>query len=641
MRRIVIVICIIVGGAATAQTDSLFSAFNRSKVPDERLALAYEITKKYITSSPETALKYLHLAVKEGGETKDLNTLGLCYNAMSACYYYMGDSKSTAKYAKQAIATLLKTDDEEGLQKARKNLALSLDEQGQFEGALKVYFELLKYHSQQQDSVKSASVLNDIGNIYIKTKNYSEAFKYQRNALRQINPFPEGEQIKGNILNSIGYLHDVQNLRDSAIFYYEQALEIKRNAGNIVGLNNTLNNLCTCIDYKKEADKSIRCLKELLITQEIIGDQKGIIRTHINLSVAYNSQGKCNEALDNLEKASKYSSQIKDLLMQVELAKNYSQTLFNCGEFKKAYEIRQHYETYNDSLLNIGKQQAILELNEKYETRQKEEQIKLLELQKKSDRLLIQKQRSTILLVIISVVLLGILTYFFFERYRVKQKQKKDQEVLKRREEERLRIARDMHDEVGSGLTRMVFRSEQARKHLQSNDFSAEELAEKLDKLNNESRQLSKNIGEIIWALNPKNDNLDNFIAYLRNYIYDYLDEVSIERELDFPDELPSIPVSPDLRRNLFLIVKEILTNVVKHAHATRVAVQVELKNKDLILLIIDNGKGINKEAAKPESNGLVNMENRTKDCGGHIEIKSSSNGTSIRITIPNFTGEE
>lgn len=639
MKRLLILLFLCLSANAGAQQDSLFTAFDAAKSTDDRLIIAYDITKKYVASYPEKVLKYLKMAVKDSTKAKDRASLGLCLNGMSVCYYFLGDSKNSGNYARKAIKVLKNTDEELGLQKARKNLALSLDDQGQYKEALKVYFELLTYYKAKGDSVSAAGMLNDIGNIYIKTKNYKEAFDYQLEALRFINPYPDGEQTKGNILNSIGYIYDEKKQQDSAIYYYEQALVIKRNAGGLVSMNNTLNNLCTCIDYKAFPEKSITCVTELLSTQIALGDAKGIIRSYINLSVTYNSLGACEKAVDNLKQASTYTSTIDDLPLLTELYKTYSQALYGCGDYKKAYEIREQFENYNDSLLNLGKQEALLELNEKYASKQKEEQIKLLNVQQKSDQLLIQKQQRTLWIIILAVTLSTILSYFLFYRFKENQKRKRENDLLKQREEDRLRIARDMHDEIGSGLTRVTMRSQQLGKNIQEGKPADTQFSESLSKISEESRQLSRNIGEIIWALNPKNDNLDSFIAYLRNYVYDYLEEAELECILHFPEELAAVPIAPDKRRDAFLIVKEALNNIMKHAKATRVTVELSCNNGELKIDISDNGCGIDQQK-QSEGNGLLNMQKRCEGSGGSFTLQSEvEKGTHLLIRLPDFLG--
>src|SRR5690606_30510816 len=122
-----------------------------------------------------------------------------------------------------------------------------------------------------------------------------------------------------------------------------------------------------------------------------------------------------------------------------------------------------------------------------------------------------------------------------FTRFKRRQKRKKEQELLRQKEQERIRIARDMHDDIGAGLTRIVMRSDQVKLHLQLGKETTDNMVGNLEKLSSESRELTHNIGEIIWALNPKNDVLDELCAYLRTYAYDLFDNTGIACQIRFP----------------------------------------------------------------------------------------------------------
>lgn len=129
-----------------------------------------------------------------------------------------------------------------------------------------------------------------------------------------------------------------------------------------------------------------------------------------------------------------------------------------------------------------------------------------------------------------------------------------------------------------------------------------------------------------------KNDSLNDLIAYTRAYAMEYLSQSGIECTIELPKET-SYYVSGEFRRNIFLSMKEILHNIVKHAQASCVVIHIEIK-KEFIITVKDNGKGFAREEIRAFSNGLYNIEKRMKDINGKCEIKSS-NGTLIRLLAP------
>ncbi|MFI5220930.1 MAG: two-component regulator propeller domain-containing protein, partial [Bacteroidia bacterium] len=148
-------------------------------------------------------------------------------------------------------------------------------------------------------------------------------------------------------------------------------------------------------------------------------------------------------------------------------------------------------------------------------------------------------------------------------------------------EQERNRIAQDMHDELGSGLTKIAIMTEVAKK-----EISAKKLSDELDEISENARDLVDNLNEIIWAMNPHNDNLKNLSAYLREYCNNFTEATNILCHYDFPDPIPENHLSEEKRRNLFLCVKEALNNMVKYAGAKNMTLALVAKTDSVILTL-------------------------------------------------------
>lgn len=207
----------------------------------------------------------------------------------------------------------------------------------------------------------------------------------------------------------------------------------------------------------------------------------------------------------------------------------------------------------------------------------------------------------------------------------------KAEEELQRKmavEKEKTRIATDMHDDLGAGLSRIKFLSETIGLKKQQQ----QPIEEDIIKIREYSHEMIDKMGEIVWALNEKNDSLSDLLSYTRSYTAEYLSQNGIECLVTAPDDLPAILVSGEFRRNIFLAVKETLHNIVKHAQANLVNINIET-GKDLIITIQDNGIGFNPEKTRPYSNGLINIKKRMNDIGGTVKIESGK-GTSIGMSV-------
>jgi len=219
------------------------------------------------------------------------------------------------------------------------------------------------------------------------------------------------------------------------------------------------------------------------------------------------------------------------------------------------------------------------------------------------------------------------------EKEKLRQKLKiQQQEFEKQRAIENVRsvISRDIHDEIGSGLTKISLMSQQLKLGLESKKNFDPVL---LQKITDSSREIVGNLGEIIWTVNPKHDNLTSLLSYFRNYIAQFLEDTPIQYSIDFPEEVPELTVHPDLKRNLFLVLKESLNNIVKHARAQHVTIKFNHQQNHFHFEISDDGVGMKNLDGREFGNGLQNMRQRIESVNGKFNIHAAENyGTSILI---------
>jgi signal transduction histidine kinase len=209
------------------------------------------------------------------------------------------------------------------------------------------------------------------------------------------------------------------------------------------------------------------------------------------------------------------------------------------------------------------------------------------------------------------------------------KKQKSELEKLQVVEKERTRIATDMHDDLGAGLSRIKFLSETIGIKKQSQQPFDEDIV----KIREYSHEMIDKMGEIVWALNEKNDTLSDLLSYTRSYAVEYLSQNGITCVVTAPEQFPTTFVSGEFRRNIYLTVKEALHNIVKHAQASFVTIKVDIGSK-LKIEIRDNGTGFDKTRIRSFSNGLSNMESRIQNIKGKFEILNGL-GTTIEIIVP------
>ena len=231
----------------------------------------------------------------------------------------------------------------------------------------------------------------------------------------------------------------------------------------------------------------------------------------------------------------------------------------------------------------------------------------------------------------IIAVLVTLIGFTFLIRMYYIHKLQKQKIILEKQqavEKERTRIATDMHDDLGAGLSKIRFLSETVQRNIS-------EKAHQPHLLNivNSSVELVDKFNEIIWAMNEKNNSLEDLLYYIRNYTAKYCFENNLNYNIAMPDNITLVSVTSETRRHIFLTVKEALHNVVKHAKAKKVCMSIQA---DIIINISinDDGKGFKFSESKNLGNGLSSMQQRIKNLNGELLIENRE-GTTLTITVP------
>jgi signal transduction histidine kinase len=208
-----------------------------------------------------------------------------------------------------------------------------------------------------------------------------------------------------------------------------------------------------------------------------------------------------------------------------------------------------------------------------------------------------------------------------------RQEYEKELAVLRAQQGERNRISADMHDELGSGVTAIRLLSEIARQKTKENPV------DEITKISFNANELMTKMNAIIWSMNTSNDTIGSTIAYIRSYASEYLDNFKIDYKINSPHTIPDVELTGSKRRNIFLVVKECLNNIMKHANASSVLINIKTINNRLHIDISDDGIGIDPEKLNAFGNGLKNMQRRMESIGGKFIILSQA-GTTITIEV-------
>lgn len=221
------------------------------------------------------------------------------------------------------------------------------------------------------------------------------------------------------------------------------------------------------------------------------------------------------------------------------------------------------------------------------------------------------------------------------ERTRELEVQIQKRQIAERRreiEQERARVAHDLHDDLGSRLTEVNMLASLSK----SLTTSPPEKEKYLTELTETARQMVTSLDEIVWAVNPRNDTIASLASYFGAHAQRLLDLASISCGLDIAENLPERPLDPKFRQEMFFAFKEALTNVIRHARATQVWLRISVSGDWLTVELEDNGRGLEPKNPQAGDDGIANMHDRLRSLGGHCEITTRpGSGTTVRFRAP------
>ena len=207
--------------------------------------------------------------------------------------------------------------------------------------------------------------------------------------------------------------------------------------------------------------------------------------------------------------------------------------------------------------------------------------------------------------------------------------QSRAQETLRR---ERERIARDIHDELGAGMTQLVLMGELAQHAMPEGSLDRRQV----DRICEKARDLLGAMDEVVWAVNPRRDTLRDFSVYVCQYATKFLEAAGIRCRLDVEPQMPATAFDLPVRRSLLLAVKEALNNTAKHSGASEVFLRLHRRDEAIVVVVEDNGAGFDPANQDGSRNGLTNMADRLREAGGLCRIDSApGRGCRVELSAP------
>ena len=220
--------------------------------------------------------------------------------------------------------------------------------------------------------------------------------------------------------------------------------------------------------------------------------------------------------------------------------------------------------------------------------------------------------------------------------YMVRRKSRRELQKLEQQhllERERARIAKDIHDDLGSSLTRITMLSEL----VEADKADSKEVEVHARKIAVSARETVRSLDEIVWAVSPEKDTWNSLVEYLSQYAKDFFEGTGVLCRLELPLDLPAYPLSSEARHGIYLVVKEALNNIIKHAQAQEAQLRARQNGERMEIEIVDDGRGFDPDKARAgrQGSGLQNMRTRTEGLGGQFRVESApGKGTRLILII-------
>jgi signal transduction histidine kinase len=575
---------------------------------------ALEVFEQLIKTSPENSkpeIKELQL--------KTLENIGFVYCLQS-------NYPKSIEYDLKALKIAEELDNKNQIVSLNSNIGTNYKEQGDYPKALDQFFKAMKIADGMNSKVQLLLPLMYIGGVYVLTNDNPRALEYYLRALKIAE-----DSVKENVVPitfNIANVYHKQKESAKALEYCNKALSMDKRYLNkyyYAGAFILMGEIYAEGNKRQEALEYY--LKALKLTEET-GDKKGQTNALNSIGKIYTSIKKYRNADHYLQKALMICDSIGIVKLKLEVEQNLSTLYEQTGNDKKALDHYKKAMIAKDSLFNQEKEREMTRKSMNYEFDKKETTAKAE--QEKKDALSkteIQQQKiirnsfiaGSILLLVLIVVLIN------------RNKLKRSMEMEKMRS----RLSRDLHDDIGSTLSSINILSRTAQNSL--HQTVDEKTKSSLEKINERSQRLLDSMSDIIWNINPGNDTIEEVMSRMREYATTILEAKNIDYTFNFPKEKLDCTLTMEVKNNMYLIFKEAVNNLSKYSGATHATLSLTFDEKNIHLIVEDNGKGFIDSEIKHRG-GLSNMQLRAEEIRGTMNIQTvAKKGTIIKLTMPRY----
>ncbi len=546
---------------------------------------------------------------------------------------------SLENYAKKGIELANKLNKKQSLLTFKRLIGHQAYKQSNYKKAAENLIEAIKIGETQSVSAEYIRALFDASELY-RQIDQDTSMNYIRKGLFQANSLKDKTLI-GDGFNRLGYAFELRNLNDSAVYYYKKGLQINIELKNKIGTSYAYESVAGILNKQGKHLLALDYLHKAYQLRIEVNDKFAQSISLINIGETSKALKRNDSAIFYAKKAYQTASQIAFLDLMAHCDNFISGIYKEQGNFAKALEYKEKHHVLRDSIYNTAKAKQIAELNTKYQTQKNQQQIKILSQSSTINQLKI-KQKNFLLGIAITVIIGGIiLTYFILNRRKLKAKSILQAEIIKQQdiaskavldaeERERRRIAGDLHDGVGQMLSAALMNLNGlfAKLNLQKEtNLQAEKALALVNESYDEMRSISHQMMPNALIKSGLASAVKEFIGKLdQDKLKVTLETVGLNERLEEQTETV-----------IYRVIQETVNNVVKHAEASKLDIQIIKDEEGISVTIEDNGKGFDKNKNNLKNGiGLSNIYSRVEFLKGTVDIDSTEGkGTLVAIHLP------
>lgn len=621
--------------AQKKEIDSLVKLIQTPISDSTKIKALGDLCWYYSGISTDSSFYYGNLALELSKKTTNLNGEAQAYNDFGIIYYKLSEFDKSIVYYKKSLTIRKKINDTLGIGSLYNKMGIAYQRIFRMDSAIYYNTKALEIYEKVNNVRYVALIKNNIANIYFNLKQYKKA----------LNEHLDVAKIRKQIGDDFGLVHSYTNLGNSYLYLKDTVKSIENykmgiNIGEAKNYERELaalyNNYGAILKDQYKTKEAISYFNKSLQIRTKLNDLYGVGSVNLNLGDLYLSSGNVNVAERfmrnglNLAKKTNSNEQemnaYKSLLSLFAVKRNTDSVL----KYQKKYMVAQ------DSLFSSQITTEIAEIQEKYNTAEREKEIAQQKEQLLKNELEIKNKNLFSLLLGSGFIVFSIISFSLYKRQQHKKRAYINQLALKeaqsynRLQDQRLRISRDLHDNIGSQLT-FIISSIDNLKYL--SDITNTKLHNKLSEINNFANTTISQLRDTIWAMNKNEISFEDFQGRILAFIEKAKLATNNKIQFSFNASITSeITFSSIKGINIFRVIQEAINNSIKYANASEIKINISESASELNFEISDNGCGFDVNTIDL-GNGLENMQKRIDEIGGRISIDSEITiGTKISI---------